>query len=871
MKRIVTGAILAAGLVLNTLPSFGQELEIEGVWERIFSGTSRNLNDVYGDASNTVAVGAYGTYLHFDGNEWVRLQVPDMMELHAVWRALDGTVYAVGDRGTVVRVNGDVAVREISGTWVNLTGVWIDHRGEVYACGDKGTVMHRRSDTSWARELTYTSRNLNDIHGHPTTGVFAVGDYGTIVSLDAEGNWSVMPTPVTRNLQAVWVGEDYALAVGDNGTILRLEEGEWVLKFTPTTRVLRGAWIEGENRAFATGDWGMILFFDGVDWKQMNSGTSENLKSIYSGYAVGNAGVVLRNVNFFAEVGGMRMTEVLPSENRVELTNTGGAFVSPALPLSYDNDRAATPGGEVLEVGEINVYQVPGLDRNDSDLWLHRSDPLNDPDNLVHGVKYGPKHDVGFTGVAVAANRWPAVDAFAAAPPSGMSLAWDGFGFGPLDWYVDETPTLGRPDFTEPRTVANELLVPAGVQDLDNAQLGDEVFALAGWGYENDSPAGVFTARIVGDVNGDPTPHDGSERWMRVRDQDPRDVANVMHTADVDRTLWDAYEWGFDINIEAALANGASPGIMVQHDAPGGFRNVWGVRFDTEGAWLVTTSDAGVARRTQIYGYAAGTMPGQWVKFRLAGNTSAGTVAVDAGGFAVSLPVTSEIATDRGRIRLVYDGSGVSNTGTMLLDNVGVALSGAVPIALTELQGAMGAGGVALRWDVYTTVPLEGFYVTRRVGDGAVERLGAMLPPDARTFTDAGAPQEATLRYVVTAVSTDGTETSSREFVLAPEREWPLTGAAPPPISLSYGAPNPFFRSTSVTMSIPQGGEATLAVYDVRGRLVRRLAAGTQSPGDHVVTWDGRDRNGRLVPAGTYFIRMDASGEAFTRKVVLIR
>jgi hypothetical protein len=37
------------------------------------------------------------------------------------------------------------------------------------------------------------------------------------------------------------------------------------------------------------------------------------------------------------------------------------------------------------------------------------------------------------------------------------------------------------------------------------------------------------------------------------------------------------------------------------------------------------------------------------------------------------------------------------------------------------------------------------------------------------------------------------------------------------------------------------------------------------------VTWDGRDRNGQSLPSGAYFCRMDAEGQGWSIKMVLVR
>ena len=61
-----------------------------------------------------------------------------------------------------------------------------------------------------------------------------------------------------------------------------------------------------------------------------------------------------------------------------------------------------------------------------------------------------------------------------------------------------------------------------------------------------------------------------------------------------------------------------------------------------------------------------------------------------------------------------------------------------------------------------------------------------------------------------------------------------------------------------------------LCVYDVAGRLVRRLASGPQSAGRQSVGWDARGESGMRVPAGVYFVRMDAGSFTATRKAIVL-
>jgi subtilisin-like proprotein convertase family protein len=83
--------------------------------------------------------------------------------------------------------------------------------------------------------------------------------------------------------------------------------------------------------------------------------------------------------------------------------------------------------------------------------------------------------------------------------------------------------------------------------------------------------------------------------------------------------------------------------------------------------------------------------------------------------------------------------------------------------------------------------------------------------------------------------------------------------------------PNPFNPTTTIRYALPRAGAATLAVYDLRGRLVRVLASGHHAAAVHETTWDGADASGRTMASGTYLLRLDDGRGAAAGKVMLLR
>jgi hypothetical protein len=98
---------------------------------------------------------------------------------------------------------------------------------------------------------------------------------------------------------------------------------------------------------------------------------------------------------------------------------------------------------------------------------------------------------------------------------------------------------------------------------------------------------------------------------------------------------------------------------------------------------------------------------------------------------------------------------------------------------------------------------------------------------------------------------------------LADPRGGPAAAAPVPTASRAF--PNPSRGATTVELDLPAGdkvaaGTTVLEIYDLRGRLVRRLERGRVSAGRVQVRWDGTDGRGRGVADGVYLYRIGGGG-----------
>lgn len=94
---------------------------------------------------------------------------------------------------------------------------------------------------------------------------------------------------------------------------------------------------------------------------------------------------------------------------------------------------------------------------------------------------------------------------------------------------------------------------------------------------------------------------------------------------------------------------------------------------------------------------------------------------------------------------------------------------------------------------------------------------------------------------------------------------------APPAIGKLAVHPNPFNPVAGISFKLNEPAATRIAVYNLKGQKVRDLGSENTAAGDHELAWDGKDDNGRALPAGIYLIRLDAGKQSGTIKAVLAK
>jgi len=103
------------------------------------------------------------------------------------------------------------------------------------------------------------------------------------------------------------------------------------------------------------------------------------------------------------------------------------------------------------------------------------------------------------------------------------------------------------------------------------------------------------------------------------------------------------------------------------------------------------------------------------------------------------------------------------------------------------------------------------------------------------------------------------THNSGNSGVIVPER-----------FGLFQNVPNPVINSTRISFNLTETGKVDLAIYNLKGQLVKKLYSGITSK--HTVMWNGKDEQGKALESGVYLYKLKLDGREFkTKRLILIK
>jgi hypothetical protein len=207
-------------------------------------------------------------------------------------------------------------------------------------------------------------------------------------------------------------------------------------------------------------------------------------------------------------------------------------------------------------------------------------------------------------------------------------------------------------------------------------------------------------------------------------------------------------------------------------------------------------------------------------------------------------------------------------------------------ITLTSFYAEVSQNGILTQWTTETEPNNVGFNIFRcteengsysKVNDSLIPTLGDATTGASYSYVDK--PEQAgDYYYKLQSVSLDGSISFHGPIFVGLTSVQIKKYAVPDNYTLSQNYPNPFNPETTIEFGLPKPGFVEISIYDINGKLVRKLVSEQRAAGNHIVRWNANDELGNRITSGIYYYRMKVSdstnggfGFQQTNKMILMK
>jgi hypothetical protein len=204
-----------------------------------------------------------------------------------------------------------------------------------------------------------------------------------------------------------------------------------------------------------------------------------------------------------------------------------------------------------------------------------------------------------------------------------------------------------------------------------------------------------------------------------------------------------------------------------------------------------------------------------------------------------------------------------------------------LPVELTSFAAECQASLVILKWVTESETENLGFILERKmVGanhalpsswsqiasyltDKSLEGHGSTSEKHAYQFTDKSVQPGVTYRYRLADVDYSGKVTWHKEVEVKV-----AAGAVQMPVEFGLYKvyPNPFNPSVTLNYTLPNDGQVSLKVYNLRGQLIETILSTYALRSSYTLNWSPQN-----LSSGVYFIQLQSANRINRQKVVFVK
>ncbi len=241
----------------------------DALWLRSWVEEGDHLWAVGGTSpADLLAVGWYGTALHYDGRGWSTIERAGNEYLLDVWGDLV-VGFTSGTGGVIERWDGATLIPESIGG-ASLRGVHGSGANDVWAVGVSGTIRHF-DGTTWSAVSSSTGANLEEVWASSPTDAYAVGSGGAVVHWNGT-SWSSVSLGTTVSFADVWgtAANDVWVIGGQGGSAVYHWDGtSWTQRPVPglsAASLLTSIAGTAPDDIYLANSTNKLAHWDGLSW-----------------------------------------------------------------------------------------------------------------------------------------------------------------------------------------------------------------------------------------------------------------------------------------------------------------------------------------------------------------------------------------------------------------------------------------------------------------------------------------------------------------------------------------------------------------------------------------------------------------------------
>jgi hypothetical protein len=189
----------------------------------------------------------------------------------------------------------------------------------------------------------------------------------------------------------------------------------------------------------------------------------------------------------------------------------------------------------------------------------------------------------------------------------------------------------------------------------------------------------------------------------------------------------------------------------------------------------------------------------------------------------------------------------------------GRSLTLGVHEAYTDIDAEILSSGIKLKWNSFPDISYYEIY--KKESNHRAYKFLSLV--ETSSFTDKNVQDNTTYWYNIKGYSSDGK-------VIKDYGEVKVEYVKKKPVIFKKFTPI-MKKENVITYELAKESFVVLKVYDISGKLVRKIVEGKKYPGIHRIYWDGKDQRGKRLASGKYFYMLFADKNAIKQAFLFLK